>query len=441
METRRPHPLTLAISCAPRHAPCPACGRLGRREQALRRRVRTLACRRVAFLDVAYGECRARCGCRSTFRTHPPGVGPRARYDDKVRQAVLDRILDDRMSVEAARAASRRDFLPELSDGFVYDCLRGRAREIDMADYRRMTLEDFGGTLRVDGRHLGRYTPPPATDPLRDRPVAFALVDRNDADHMRRFLGNLKAHGSAPGVVVTEGPPPYPALPAESWPEARHQLRVFHALKDVNAEVLQAVRRLRRGPARRGNRGRKRKRGRPPKGRAPRRGPTNKGKAHFVFKRRFPIVKRREGMTERERDDLATMLGYLPELAALRTFTDRLYGPFGDGQSPHRAWCRRAASVRSPEFAAVPELVRAMGMLGAEKSAKMIAFPSSPAGRRVRTDNHVERTDRALRHLEKVRYKRRRRRTIVRFVALTIDRRWARGRLGPPESPSHRKVA
>ena len=90
----------------------------------LSRRVRTLEYRRVAYLDITYGEYRARCGCRATFRTHPPGVGLRDRYDDKVRQAVLDRILDDRMSVEAARASLRRDFLLELSDGFVYDCLR-----------------------------------------------------------------------------------------------------------------------------------------------------------------------------------------------------------------------------------------------------------------------------------------------------------------------------
>ena len=104
---------------------------------------------------------------------------------------MLDRILDDRMSVEAARASLRRDFLLELSDGFVYDCLREHAEALDMADYRKWTLEGFSGTLCVDELHLGRFTLLLATDPLRDRPVAFALVDKNDADHMRRFLKNL----------------------------------------------------------------------------------------------------------------------------------------------------------------------------------------------------------------------------------------------------------
>ena len=61
-------------------------------------------------------------------------------------------------------------------------------------------------------------------------------------------------------------------------------------------------------------------------------------------------------------------------------------------------------------------------MLEAVKFAKMIAFLHSPVGQRVRTNNHVERTNRKLRYLEEVRYKWRQRRTIVRFVVLAIDR-------------------
>jgi len=422
MGTQRTHALNLPIRCAPRNAPCPSCGKPGRRKQILSRRVRTLEYRRVAYLDITYGEYRARCGCCTTFRTHPPGVGLRDRYDDKVRNAVLGRILDDRMSAEAARASLRRDFLLELSDGFVYDCLREQAESLNMADYRKWTLEGFSGTLCVDELHLGRFTLLLATDPLRDRPVAFALVDRNDADHMRRFLKNLEAHGFTPQVVVTDGSNLYPALLAELWPEARHQLCAFHALKDVNAKVLEAVRRLRRRMSRRGNRGRKRKRGRPTKARAKRKGLTNKAKAGFVFKRRYLVVKRQDSFTDQERDDWSTMLSYLPELATLRSFVDRVYGPFEEGQSIHRAKCRRAALSRSAKFAAVPELAGAMGMLTEEKFAKMIAFLSSPAGHRVRTNNHVERTNRRLRFLEKVRYKWRRRRTLVRFVVLTLDR-------------------
>ncbi|MFO0888182.1 MAG: transposase [Isosphaeraceae bacterium] len=383
MEARGLH-RHLPISCAPRKAPCPTCRRLGRRKQIFRRTLRTLEYRRVAHLDITYGEYRARCGCWATFRTHPPGVGLRDRYDSKVRRTVLDRILGDRMSVDAALVSLRRDFLLELSDGFVYDCLRTHAASLDMAADRKWTRDDSSGTLCVDELHLGRSTMLLATDPLRDRPVAFALVDRNDADHMRRFLRNLKTHGFAPEFVVTDGSPLYPAMLAEVWTAARHHLCVFHVLKEINAKVLEAMRRLRRRMARRGNRGRKRRRGRPPRSRGGRRGMTNKEKARYVLKRRHLIVKRRDRLTDQEREALATMLSYLPELETLPTFVDRAYGLFEDTQSVRRARSRRAAMSRSAEFAAVSDLAEAIGMLAAEKFTKMIAsrcekgFPACP---------------------------------------------------------------
>src|SRR3954451_13984568 len=178
-----------------------------------------------------------------------------------------------------------------------------------MADHRRWVLDRFSGTLCVDELHLGRNTLLLATDPLQDLPVAFALVAANDKDHMRRFLGNLKTWGLVPEVVITDGSNLYPSILAELWPDARHQLCVFHVLKDLHKHVLDAVRRLRRGLSRRGQRGRKPKRGRPPKARARRRGVTNQQKSAFIFQHRWRIVKRRDRLSRQERVDLETMLG------------------------------------------------------------------------------------------------------------------------------------
>src|SRR5262249_30594926 len=147
--------------------------------------------------------------------------------------------------------------------------------------------------------------------------------------------------------------------------------------------VLDAVRRLRRGLSRRGNRGRKRRRGRPPGGRARRRGLTHKEKSAFVFEHRWLIVKRRDRMSKQDKADLATMLGYLPELKALRDFVDRLEMLFEEDQSEALAWGRHAALLRSSAFLAVPELAAAIGMLPAAKFAKMIAFLRSRARDRV----------------------------------------------------------
>src|SRR3954453_22864230 len=440
MGTEAPTPVVIPVHCAPKKAPCPTCGKHGRRKRTFTRTVRTVAFKAVAYLEVTCGEYGARCGCRTTFRNSPEGVLPRALYDNKVRDLVLDRVLRDGMSIERTLGSLRREFLLDLSTGFVYDVLHDPARRLDMSEHRRKVLELFSGTLCIDELHLGRFTLLLATDPLADLPVAFALIDKNDQDHMRRYLKNLKNWGMNPEVVVTDGSNLYPAVLGELWPDADHQLCVFHVIKDINELVLDAVRRLRTAMGRRGKAGRKKKRGRKTKraqAAAARRGPSAKQKAHFVFRHRYLVVKRRESLTETERDDLVRMLEYLPELATLRRFSDRVYWLFDTPKDFHQASCRRAAILRDPSFRAVPELVKAMEQLDAEKFPKLMAYLTGPADRRVRTNNHVERTNRMVRFLEKVRYKWRRRRTLVRFVVLTLDRGW-RDRTTTPSKATDR---
>jgi hypothetical protein len=215
MGTEAPTSVVIPVHCALKKAPCPKCGKRGRRKRTLTRTVRTLAYKAVAVLQVTYGEYAARCRCCKSFRNSPDGVPPKARYDHRVRDLVLDRLLKDGMSIERALASIRREFLLDLSTGFVDDVLRDRAAELDMAAHRHMVLERFSGTLCIDELHLGRFTLLLATDPLADLPVAFALVARNDHDPMRRFLKNLKTWGLAPRVVVTDGSNLYPAVLAE----------------------------------------------------------------------------------------------------------------------------------------------------------------------------------------------------------------------------------
>ncbi len=429
MGTEAPTIITLPICCAPKKIPCPKCGTLGSRKRIKNRQVRTVAYKAIAFLDVTYGEYTAHCNCCTTFTNSPPEVRLKARYDNKVRDLVLDRLLDDAMNVERLLESLCRDFLLDLSSGFVYDVLRDAAAELDMAEHRRKVLKNFSGTLCVDELHLGRFTLLLATDPLNDVPVAFALVSANDQDHMLRFLKNLKTKGMMPKVVVSDGSNLYPKVLAELWPEADHQLCVFHVIKDINKLILDALRRLRTAMSRRGKRGRKRKRGRPrnkTKAAAARRGLSVKEKSNFVFKNRFLIVKRRENLSESECEHLKTMLGYLPELATLRRFADRIYWLFDTPKDLHQAGCRRSAILRAPEFQAVPELVKALEQLDDERFPKLMAYLKNPEMERVRTNNHVERTNRSFRFLEKVRYKWRQRRAVVRFIVLTLHELWSR---------------
>jgi transposase-like protein len=442
MGTDTPTPIVIPVSCAPKKAPCPECGKLGRRKRTLTRTVRTVAYKTVAALEITYGEYAAKCDCCSSFRTTPEDVLPKAKYDNKVRDLVLERILQDGMNVERALESIRREFLLDLSPGFVYDVLHDHAASLDMSEHRRKVLEHFSGTLCIDELHLGKFTLLLATDPLADLPVAFALVDKNDQDHMRRFLKNLANWDLNPKVVVTDGSNLYPAVLGELWPDADHQLCVFHVIKDINKLILDALRRMRTAMNRRGKAGRKKKRGRKgakSKGAAARRGMTVKEKANFIFKHRYLIVKRRENLSKAERDDLTKMLEYLPELATLRRFADRIYWLFDTPKDAHQAGCRRSAIVRDTAFQAVPELAKAMEQLQEEKFAKLMAYLKNPILQRVRTNNHVERTNRTIRFLEKVRYKWRRRKTLVRFVVMSLDAIWREWAPAKPKSAKEAK--
>jgi hypothetical protein len=120
------------------------------------------------------------------------------------------------MSVEQVIASVRRDFLLDLSDGFIYECLEREAWRLNIADHGRWVLERGSGTHCVDEPHLGLTTLLLATDPLQDLLVGFALVARKDEEHLRRFLKSLKARGLTPEVVVTDGSNLYSADLAES---------------------------------------------------------------------------------------------------------------------------------------------------------------------------------------------------------------------------------
>lgn len=415
------------IRCAPKLAPCPTCGRRGRRKRILQRRLRTTAYRQVAWLQVTYAEYQARCQCRKYFRTWPLDVPPKADYDHPIRQAVLDRLLLDRLNVQQTIEAMQRDFLVNLSEGFLYDCLRWQLGRLDLAVHRQFVRKHFSGTLCVDELHLGCYTLLLATDPLADMPVGFALVQANDQEHMSRFLRNLAGGGLQPEVVISDGSALYPELLATIWPDARHQLCVFHLLREVLDKVLDGVRRLRRGQERRGQAGRKRRRGRLSRRQQARRqrvGPSHREKAKFIGRHRFLIVKRSERLSREEWDDLVQMFRYLPELRPLWYFSQDIYRLLDDSKTLQVARWRYTLLQKDPDYQGVRELVEALDLLAEPKLTRVMAFVKTRKRKRQRTNNHVERMNRGLRFAEKVRYRWRKRRWVVRWVVLLLDVCW-----------------
>jgi len=132
--------------------------------------------------------------------------------------------------------------------------------------------------------------------------------------------------------------------------------------------------------------------------------------------------------------DLLKMLDYLPELKPLWDFACEARRLFEKEARVQTLWKRRAALLRNEEYKAIPELAKAMEMLEEGKFEKAVAFVYSPAAEKVRTNNHVERANRKIRFTEKVRYKWRRRKWVLRFVLLGLDRWWQQVATAQPQA-------
>src|SRR4051812_46351897 len=176
------------VRCQPKTYPCPTCGRRGHRKRRLDRYVRSLDYGRALWLHVFYAEYTARCNCRKSFRSWVPNCCPKADYDNLVRQAVLNRVLDDGLNVRRTLAALKRDFRLELSSGFVYYCLDWGLARLRQGEQRRRNAKQPSSVVCIDELHLGAYTLLLCTDPLADRVIGYSLVRVNDQPHMRRFL-------------------------------------------------------------------------------------------------------------------------------------------------------------------------------------------------------------------------------------------------------------
>lgn len=73
MGTDAPTTVFIPVHCAPKKAPCPHCGKMGKRKRTCTREVRTVAFKAVAYLKITYGEYTAQCECCTTFRITPEG--------------------------------------------------------------------------------------------------------------------------------------------------------------------------------------------------------------------------------------------------------------------------------------------------------------------------------------------------------------------------------
>jgi hypothetical protein len=406
----------------PRLCRCPHCGKKGRRVQVISRWIHHVKMlNRRSWIHAEVGVYKAQCDCCKYFQAPIPGVPYRGRYSYEVRNSVANAVIRDRMPYQLVQQRMAEDYRLELSVGYIHACFVWAHRQIDREEHWDFVVANFSGVLCVDEVHDAGQTILFASDPLSDFTVSFALVETNDQEHMNAFLQKLKDRGLVVQVAITDGSPLYKDALQSYWVDLEHQLCVFHVIKEVNKLILDGVRSIKNRIRRQGNKGRKRKAGRPTEKarqqRARRKGMTQKEQATFIWEHQFLIVRKQDELSDQEKEDLTLLFQTAPELEIFRRFNQQFYALFEKGITQRQARYRRTRMVNNPNYQANPFLARALKKLAKDKFEKMIVFLGWENVDR--TNNHVERNNRVFRMMQKTRYKRRQTHTIQ--MALELD--------------------
>ena len=377
---------------------------------------------RRSWIKADVGVYKAQCACCRYFQAPIPGVPYRGRYSYEVRNTIANAVIRDRMPYRMVMQRMAEEYRLDLSVGYVHDCFVWAHAQIDTEEYWAFVVATFSGVLCVDEVHDSGKVILFASDPLNDFTVSFELVEHNDQDHMDAFLQKLKDRGLKVDVAITDGSPLYKDSLQSHWRDVAHQLCIFHVIKDVNKLILEGVRAIRNQIQRQGNKGRKRKRGRPTEQarqqRQRRKGMTKKEQATFIGEHLYLIVRKQEELTDEEKAELELMFQIAPELELFRRFNQQFYRLFDKDITQQQARYRRTQMVNNPDYQANEFLTKALKKLAKDKFEKMITFLAWENVER--TNNHVERNNRVFRMMQKTRYKRRKKHTLEKALELDL---------------------
>lgn len=189
--------------------------------------------------------------CYHYFRVQPPFLRPDAIYTNRVVSRTVSAVYEDGMALRRVPTRMGRDFWVQPSEGSVRGWCRAYSVEFDfVTDYQPWVVREFSGILCVDEVYQNQLALLLAVDPAApdgDRLVGYQLIHGEvNATQMQDFLLHLKAVGIEPDEIITDGSQLYPTALAEVWPQAAHQLCLFHETRRVTQAVMKAIHAVRK---------------------------------------------------------------------------------------------------------------------------------------------------------------------------------------------------
>jgi len=281
-------------------------------------------------------------------------------------------------------------------------------------------LADFSGYLAIDELYDGPFCILSVVDNRRYNRLSCRVLDHDPTQddvraYLKDFKGRLDQRGLTVHGITTDGSTLYPKILKELWPDAPHQLCVFHILKEITKAVLHALAELRkelRAQIPHQKRGRPKKRDQAQTRRLKR----LKRRVADLFEQRYLFVRRH--LSAAEKKVLKKLLRGQPQLRALRAIMDEVYRLF-DRRCKSTTALKRLGKLRQ-RVRRFKRLRRALTALNSPNLEKALLFLDDKL--LGATSNAVERANRRFRKAQQSIYSVRTKPHLQQRLALDMNR-------------------
>jgi len=230
-----------------------ACDRCGQKTPALMQADRTAIDVNLEYpvllqISVSVHHCVV---CQHYFRAQPPFMRPDAIYTNSVVEKAVQAVYEDGMAMRRVPDRLARDFWVRPSEGSVRGWCRAYSAVFKFeTDYQPWVVSEFSGVLCVDEVYQDRLALLLAVDPAApdgDRLVGYQLIHGSvDGTDIETFLSHLKEVGIEPEQVITDGSSLYPTVLKQVWPQAAHQLCLFHETRHLTQAAMKVIQTIRK---------------------------------------------------------------------------------------------------------------------------------------------------------------------------------------------------
>lgn len=351
-------------------------------------------------------ECRDPA-CKKRFAPELDFVDESARFTKRAKQKAIASVTEDGVPISRVPQRMWRDFQVRVAKSTVHDWVHAEAEaDLGEAEYTQWVVARFSGVIGIDEVHVrdekgNKQYLVVAVDPINDRTILFDLLDSNDSDALQGFLEKIEEMGIDPLVVITDMWDAYRIALAKVFPDAAHQLCVFHVIKNAMKHTNKAMLAYRRG--------------------LPKATKAQKAVSKELWDFRYLLLKASPKLTDKQRDRLEDILcahqgTVLPDAYYCK---EAILALFRESQTKEGARFRRDMIVE--RFGNVPELNKVINLIRGDEFEQMIIYLDyENLGK---TNNDAERTNRVYQKGEKVRYRARTTRTRRNYVRLQARQR------------------